>query len=332
MDYNVRDSSIYQDNEAFQVYDHSDDSVRIGMVRSQKEQPDGTYHYIVEVFKDGNQIPVSCTVLTRFGGVYNYEEYDVRGWQKIKVGGTMPPATASTYDLRSGDTVLVAFIDGKSREGVILGGLTHAGRHKLLSETDNVYMSSFYGIEEQIKEDGSYTKTFNGVPINLPVVDKALGQPIPPPQYNPIIAGSSYSFEADGSFTVTDGTQIIKIDKSAFNINISSSKSNIALDASGASVNSVDIALTANKDINLEATMNLISNSRNLSLKANKIAIGNDSFELIDGLIKLINNFGNLVINSPTGTCQPFNTAPTWATDIQPLVQKIQQLKTSLKG
>ena len=332
MDYNVRDSSIYQDNDAFQVYDSRDNSVRIGMVRLQKKQPDGTYHYIVEVFKDGNQIPVSCTVLTRFGGVYNYEEYDIRGWQKIKVGGKMPPSTASTYDLRSGDTVLVAFLDGKSREGVILGGLTHAGRQELLSETDNVYMSSFYGIEEQIKEDGSYTKTFNGAPVNLPEIDKALGQPIPPPRYDTMIAGSSYSFESDGSFTVTDGTQIIKIDKSAPNINISSSNSNIKLDNSSAQINSKDIGVIAEKDINLEATMNLISTSRNLSLKANKIAIGNDSFELIDGLIKLINNFGNLVINSPTGTCQPFNTAPTWATDVQPLVQKLQQLKTSLKG
>ena len=122
MDYSVRDSSIIPDPYSTSTYTSKDDSIRVGIVREERILQDKSTRYVVEVFMDGRQVPVSCVLMNRFGGIYNFEEYRVRPWGKIK-SDLLPPGTADKYTYRSGDTVVVGFLNGNAREGVILGGL-----------------------------------------------------------------------------------------------------------------------------------------------------------------------------------------------------------------
>jgi hypothetical protein len=335
MDYIVRDSSLYQDPDVFSVYDRRDSAIRVGIVREERETSEGTTRYIVEVFIGGNQVPVSCTLMTRFGGIFNYEEFRVRPWLKTSTGGMLPPSTASSYDLRSGDTVLVAFVDGKSREGVILGGIKHPGRDEQTSIGDIAYISVFNGLETKIENSGAYKVTFNGKPINDVLLDVPIGQPLPAPQYNPLVAGSYFGFEDDGSFTASDGSQMIKITKNPVSgsISIESGKNKMVFGgnpALGKTTLETDTLIFKALSTSIGTTKDFKLETLQLSLKGAKIAIGNDAFELFDGLVQLIDALGSLVVTSPVGTCTPLQAAPTWAAQVLPLKLKIQTLKASL--
>src|SRR5690606_17875171 len=111
-----------------------DTAIRVGIVREMRTVADGSTRYIEEVFIGGNQVPVSCQLMTRWGGAYNFEEYRVRSWAGSVSNGFLPPTTAGSYEFRSGDTVVVGFINGKSREGIILGGIQHESRDEEIGE------------------------------------------------------------------------------------------------------------------------------------------------------------------------------------------------------
>ena len=334
MDYITKDSSLLQDADAFSLYDSRDGAVRLGIVREEVEEKDGTTKYLVEVFMSGNQVPVMCDIMSRFGGAYNYEEYRPKGWARNTVGGLLSPTTASSYTLRDGDSVLVAFLDGKSREGVILGSIRHPARKEKIDKKKQAYISSFNGLETSIDDTGAYTVKFNGTPTqDLAPIQP--GVPITDPIYNPLIAGSYFGFSADGSYTVSDGSQFVKIVKNPISgsITLCSGKNKVVLGGNPAlgetsvttdtfAVKSLSTSIKAVKDIKAEALQ--------VSIKGTQMAIGNDVFELFDGLGQLIDGLGTLIVTSPVGLCTPLSAAPTWASAILPLKIKIATIKGSL--
>lgn len=336
MDYSVRDSSIIPDGYSTAAYVSKDDSIRVGIVREERLLEDDSTRYVVEVYMDGRQVPVSCVLMTRFGGIYNFEEYRVRPWGKVK-SGVLPPGTAGKYAYRSGDTVVVAFLNGNSREGVILGGLRHPGREEETTEGNIEYLSRFNGLETQIRTDGSYKVLFKGAAVNEALLDMPLGTPISSPVYNPLTSGSYFGFSSNGSFVATDSKQFIKIDKNVASgaIIIKSGKNtielggNIAIGTTTIKTDNIVMEAAMNASIKTNLDMNFQS-TKAISMKALQVAIGNDQIELIDGLVQLIDALGQIVVTSPVGTCTPIMAAPSWASAVVPLKIKFSILKGSL--
>lgn len=332
MDYSTPDSSIRWDPVSYKSHNHKDDSIRVGIVREMRTNKNGETRYIVEVHANGNQIPVSCKLMTRFGGAYNYEEYRIRPWAKLAPSGLLPPTTASTYDLRSGDTVIVAFINGKAKEGIILGGVDHASRSSNLGD-DIEYLSCFNGLETKIDSSGAYTVTFNGSPVNEALLDIP-GSPIAPAVSNPLTSGSFFKFDSDGSYTVSNGSDSsINITKGAFggSMTIKSGNNTIELGgdpfASELNVSSDRINLKSSLETTVTATTKVDVETTEANIKAIRVSIGNDVIELVSGLIELIDGIGAVTVTSPVGTCTPIQSAPQWAALVEPLKIKLQTLK-----
>jgi hypothetical protein len=339
MDYIVRDSSLLPNVESVRTMLHSDSSIRVGIVREERILESGIV-YMVEVLVNGKQVPVSCTVMSKWGGAHNYEEQTLRPWLNGFPSGMLLPASAGQYKGRSGDVVLVAYLNGQSREGVILGGLSHPARKSKLKGKSIAYISEFNGLERSITDDGSYKVTFKGY---APTNDATLkipptGVEILPPLYNPLTGGSYYGFNNKGSFIASDGKQFLKINKNLISGSIILKSGSVQMELGGNaalgafSVQAAKSVMDFKTSASIKATTGLALQSLQVSIKGTQVAIGNDQFELFDGLIKLIDALGSLVVTSPVGTCTPLMSAPTWTTQILPLKIKISMLKGSLKS
>lgn len=334
MDYTVRDSSIAANPHARAVRDGGDYSIRVGMVRQMKETPSGDVKYIVDVASGGRQIPVSCTMMTKFGGVHNYEDYVLRPWAKSFPTAFLPGGSSvSQYNLRSGDVVLVAYLEGQAREGVILGGLAHPARSKQVSAGDIEYNSKFNGIEKIITKNGSYKTLFHGAAINDALLDiPPTGADVPEPIYNPLAEGSYYGFSSSGSFIASDGNQqFLKIGKDNFQTTIVSGTASLTLNALGGIVNIRGTQLAVDSQLYFIKAAVIGADTTVFSVKAVQVAIGNDQIELVDGLLQLIDAIGSLTITSPVGLCTPFQAAPQWAASVLPLKIKLTTLKGALQ-
>jgi len=342
-DYSVRDSSIVPDRYTRAVVENNDNAIRIGIVREERVLKDGSTRYIVEVARGGRQIPVSCILMARWGGVHNFEEYRVRPWIKNFPANNLLPPSAGTFNKRAGDVVIVAFLDGQSREGVILGGCQHPARVQDKNESTKKgsieYINRFNGIETQIRANGSYKVTFNGAnPLNEKALAlPPLGQTPPAPIYLPNLAGSFYGFDPDGSFMVTDGKgMLIKLEKSLVTGNLILKSGTAKIELSGTPFTGffnlkADTVAAEAKTISMKAAISHTVESTLVSMKGIKMAIGNDVFELFQGLSDLIDALGTVVVTSPVGPCTPILTAPTWPQVIA-LQLKIKTLISSLSS
>ena len=338
MDYSVRDSSVRTDPDVFHVFDHKDCAVRIGIVREERLDSQQQTRYIVEVASGGRQIPVSCVLLSRWGGVYNFEEFRVRPWVQKFPANALLPSSAGKYELRSGDVVLVAYMEGQSREGVIIGGLNHPARSEVTTPGNIEYISRFNGLETQIRTDGSYKVEFKGAPVNQTLLEiPPTGTPIPDPVFDPLIAGSYYGFDADGSYVVSDGKQFIKIIKDEVtggNMVIESGNNRIDFGGNlvqgSMGLTTDNFAVAASMNASIKATVAVKVESLQASIKATQMAIGSDTFELFQGLSDLIDAIGTIVVTSPVGTCTPISAAPTWVAQVIPIKIKISTMITSL--
>jgi hypothetical protein len=313
----------------------------VGVVTSKTNALDEDHMmYVVECQVDGKQLPIACKVLSRFGGVYNYEEYNLRPWNALDVSDLPNPIAADSLEYRNGDVVVVGILGVDGRSGIILGGLKHYAREHKIPRDDIQYYSIFQGLETQIRDDGSYKVTFKGKPINEKLLELP---PIPTkaidPIYNPIISGSYYGFDASGSFIATDastlGPQMIKIfkDVASGSIILKSGQSvveiggNPALGQFGAKANT--ITLDALQAVNIGSKLNMNLQGTLLSIKGLQIAIGNDTVELVNALVELITELGQVIVNSPVGTCTPIATSPNWAAKVIPLQVKLMTLMSS---
>lgn len=342
-DYSIKDSSLYSDIDSSFLLDGEDNAVRIGIIREERDIGGGETRYIVEVFRKGKQIPLSCVLMTRLGGVHNYEEYRTRAWMKEPAISELAPTdTASTYDLRSGDFVIVTQLGGQGREGVILGGLKHPARKEATEYGKTQYSSSFQGLDTFIDDDGSYKVTFNGKATNTEISLDTLpsGQVIPPPEYNQEIAGSYFTFDAMGSYEVSDTLQSFNIDKvnkstifksgEITTIDFGAANEEKGLKNEGFAVKTTGgIVLNAKTtDIQAETKMNI--SGAETSIQGDKIALGNSTFELLEGLSKLIDALGKVFTTSPIGPNTPLESSPTWA-QVLAIKQQIDSITGSIQ-
>lgn len=339
-DYSVKDSTHENNAKQYSLLNGQDNTIRIGIIREETEVRDGSTRYIVEVFKDGKQVPLSCVWMTRFGGVHNFEEYRLRPWSRNPaIASNAGPASASTYDLRSGDRVVVAQLGRSGREGIILGGLTHPARGESTDRGSMAYHSSFQGIDTLIEDDGTYTVTYKGKPVNTEIALETppSGVTVQPPAYNPTTEGSFYQFDNLGSYTVSDGNdQLIKIKKQTGNIVIVSGDRRIEIGnadplgllSAGVSVKS-DVVKVSADDITVGAKNILLQGTSEAVLSGTKIAIGNSAMELLDTIVKIVDAIGKVTVTSPVGICTPLVSAPQW-TEVLLLKTLIEKSKTSI--
>lgn len=212
---------------------NKDFSIRIGIVREHvylttTEQT----RYIVEVWKNNKAYPMTCIRTSRFGGLYNYEEYNLRGFKPGETNSSL-----GNFTVVPGDMVIVAAANGDAREGMILGCINHFGRDEILPATGDIaFINEFNGIQTMINKSGEYRRTFKGQPTNLAKLNEAPnGKPYPLPEYNNNVGFSYYEFDKTGSYKITDNAtdkapQYIKIDKPNGKIEIVSGKTSLIID------------------------------------------------------------------------------------------------------
>lgn len=330
----IKDSSIWRNNYTDALVNRKDARVKVGIVRSvlYNDKILDDIKYIVEVHDDSVTIPITCIAMQKFGGPFNYEEFIYRGYVPAKGEANQGP-----YNTKAGDVVLVAYINGHPREGVILGSLKHTARKRKLSKADDVaYLSEFNGVHTSINKDGEYRLTFKGQPTNLSALNvPPNGTKIQAPTYNTSTGSSYFEFDKTGSFKVTDNSsgliQYIKIDKSAGLIDISAGNVKFKLEKNSEKasliaklydVSATDSIKETTKDFSVDA-------SSTVKIKAPKVAIGSGGVELLDKLISLIDGLGALTVISPVGMCAPLMATPQWA-QVEAVKSAINSIKGSL--
>lgn len=326
----VKDSSIWRDPFSFQKHNESDARVKIGLVRAaQFNKIRGEITYIVEVQDQGDKLFIPCRQLRRFGGVFNYEDYTLQTYKFDPKKDSIP-----AFDTKAGDMVLVCYLNGDSREGMILGGLVHTARESTLQPADGPqYLSQFNGIVTNINKDGELTVTFRGIPTNIDKLSLTPTAELPDPTFNDSVGTSYYKFDKTGSWTVSDNAtsnpQNIKIDKTAGTTTITSGKIILKM-----TKGSEDTQLkTKTLVINADTSMNTNTKdwatiaSATAKIKSPKIAFGTDGTELLDQITKLIDAIGKLTAISPVGPCAALKSAPQWTG-----VDAVKSAITGIKG
>lgn len=268
-DYIVKDSSVWLDNFSNKLLMGGDYSIRIGIVREHVYMQDsGETRYIVEVWKNNRSYPITCIRTSRFGGVYNYEEYNLRGFDAGNDN-----ASLTNYTVVPGDMVVIAAANGKSREGIILGAMNHVARDEILPSTGAIaYVSEFNGIQQTINKFGEYVVRFKGLPTNLnKLLEPPNGEDIPPAEYDTEVGGSFYSFDASGSYIVSDnstsGNQAIFINKPGGQIVVTSGNTALVIDKENESYS------IKNKVTTFDTTDQWNLNTKETNIKSNDVDI-----------------------------------------------------------
>lgn len=273
--YIVNDSSIHKSHVTHSLVMNKDCAVRIGVIRDEiylkatKETK-----YIVEVWDGGRVVPVSCIRTNRFGGVYNFEEYTHRGFNVSE-----SPSSNSVIALKAGDHVIIAYMNGDAREGVILGDISHSGRsEKLKAGEGPAYLSEFNGVEKSINIAGEYTTTFKGQPTNLKdLLNPASNEAIKDPTYDTAIGGTYTKFDSKGSWIVSDNSskiQSIYVDKPNGKITITSGATSLIIDKGTESyiVTNKKTMFNSTDEWSLTTKKTTIGSSDSYSLKSAKIS------------------------------------------------------------
>ena len=300
---------------------YSDTKIRVGVVYEEiVGENSGETTYTVMVSVGSHDVPVTCVRMSRFGGAHNYEEYNLRAYEDAAGTGLNKP-----YSQRAGDVVVIAFLDGSARKGVILGGIRHSSRtEKLTANKTPAYISRFNGIEKTISEEGALTYTYRG---STPASEASLktiptGIPILEAVDDPIAAGSTFGFNEDGNFCATDGdAQSIVVNKDKLgggNIVLTSGSTTVTL-AGGAGGQEVTIDTVG--DVTISTVKNVDISGLDISLNANKaiaiesklgVSITSAGSELLDLIITLIDELGAVKVVAPMGPCTSLNETPMW--------------------
>ena len=300
-EYIVNDSSIFLDQNQYSALNKTNSSLKTGqIIKVTKRTEKNDLVYIVEVFVSGIKIPIACTRMFRFGGIYNYEEYTYRPFN----GSPEDTGTISDETYKPGDVVIVAFLDGDSREGVILGGLTHPGRKNQIKDDTIVYASEFNGLETKINIDGEYRVTFKGQPTNLESLSNApTGDELEEPVYDMEVGSSYYEFDKTGSFKVTDNATekpiTIHIDKPGGILSLLIGETSAIFDKNSDTITvknkvtdiSSETSLSIKtKDMNVDASSSINAKSAKINTEGQLSQKGNTK---IDGNTEISGNFKN---------------------------------------
>jgi hypothetical protein len=312
----VKDSSIWQNSNAFSAVHSKDPFLRIGIVKQvHVEKRTGDIRYLVEFQDRNDSVEVTARTLRKFGGAFNYEDAVMHGY---KIDDKPDPVRA--FDAKAGDTVLVGFLNGESREAIILGGLTHPARKPTLDVTKGPqYMAEFNGIETSINDSGEYKLTFKAVPTNVKKLDNKPDKPLPKPTYDDKVGGSFLQFDKTGSIEINDkdkqGFQNLRIDKSKGTIVINSGKINLTMTKKDEKVELKCKVLNITSDDKIDGKTKefKMDASASVKVKSPKIAIGSDGVELLDQLFQLVEMLGKVTPISPVGPCTPLMSTPQWS-------------------
>jgi hypothetical protein len=326
----VKDSSVWGTSGSMAAMNAMNTTLRVGVVKKAfSETATSEMRYIVEVQYFNDKIPLSCRLLRRFGGVFNYEDYVYGGYT---YGDT--PDAVNTPEAKAGDVVLVGQLNGQGREGIILGGIMHSARKSSLDVKDGPqYRSEFNGVETFINKDGEYTVTFKGLPTNIAVLKDAPSQELPAPTYDTKVGSSFYKFDKTGGWTVSDNSsniQLINIDKASGVLNIKSGATSLVFSKGPESV--VLTSKTADWTIadQMQTTTKsfLVSASTKAYIKSPKVAIGKEGVELLDQLAQLIDKLGTVTPISPVGPCTPLKATAQWPA-VEAVKSKIKEITGS---
>lgn len=325
----VKDSSIWVDPAQRTALNRMDSMIRIGIVKAAFNDADtGELRYLVETQSHGQKINMNCRLMRRFGGVFNFEDYIYQGYTTT---GTPDPVAA--FNAKAGDAVIVGQLNGQGREGVILGGFTHAARTTTLQASGGPqYQSVFNGLQTSINKDGEWTITFQGQPTNLNLLSKTPSVAIPAPTYNTSIGSSFMKFDKTGSWTLSDNAtsnpQSIFMDKASGAITATSGAVSLKLNKGDQSTTLTCQVLNINSSNTITETTGdySLTASSTAKFKSPKVAIGTESIELLDQLTQLIMNLGLVTPISPIGPCTPLAATPQWA-QVQEIMTKLTQIK-----
>lgn len=329
----VKDSSIWQNSEAYSAVNKKDPYLRIAIVKKvYREERTSDIKYLVEVQDRNDSIEVNARMLRRFGGVYNYEDMVDRGYKFDD-----KPDPTRDFDAKAGDAVLVAFMNGEAREAVILGGLIHPARKSTLDITKGPqYASEFNGVETTINQDGEYKLTFKAQPTNLKDLDNKPGSKIQPPKYDEKVGGSFFQFDKTGSIEVNDqekekGLQNMRIDKPKGTITINSGKIKFEMtkEKELVTLKCKVLEITSDDKITGKTKEYSMNASKSVKINSPKVAIGKEGIELLDQLFQLVEALGKVQPISPVGPCTPIMNAPNWP-GVVSVQSKIKEITGSL--
>lgn len=295
MDNIVDDSSLYQ-----HLMDE-DYAIRVGMVREHIYIPStGETQYIVEVKLKNVIFPMACVRSVKFGGLYNYEEFNHRGFN---VGTNQ--STIGDFRICPGDMVIVAAANGNAREGIILGSIKHPGRQEILPADDSIsYVSEFNGLQKIINSLGEYRVTFKGTPTNIDKLSNTPdGSEYPLPTHDDAISYSYYQFDKTGSYVVSDNTdedpQSIMLDKPNGKIVITSGKTSLVIDKKNESYEITNKKVTFNTqdEFNINTKKTTIKSTELFQLEARDIKTKGKMAQEGDVSIKgNVNQTGNMTV------------------------------------
>lgn len=328
----IKDSSIWQNSNAFSAYNAKDSFVRIGIVKQvYREKRSTDLKYLVEIQDRNDSIEVSAVMMRRFGGVFNYEDVVYHGYKFDD-----KPDAVRAFDAKAGDSVLVAFLNGESREAVILGGLSHTARKSTIDVTKGPqYASEFNGIETTINQDGEYKLTFKAIPTNIKKLDDKPNKTLPSPTYDDKVGGSFFKFDKTGSIEINDkdkqGVQNLRIDKPKGTIQINSGKISLTLTKKDEKVElkCKVLNITSDDKVNYKTKEYKLEAEKSVKINSPKIAIGKDGVELLDQLFQLVEKLGAVTPISPVGPCTSLMTTPQWS-QVKQVQAKIKEITGGL--
>jgi hypothetical protein len=324
----IKDSSIWQNTNDFSAVNKSDPMLRIGVVKkASNDEKTGELRYLVEVQNHNDKIELNCKMLRRFGGVYNYEDFILRGYKFDD-----KPDSVTAFEAKAGDAVLVGLLNGQGREGIILGGINHAARSTAIKSTDGPqYAMEFNGVLTSINKDGEYTVTFRGQPTNIAKLSDLPNAKIAAPTYNTNIGSSFFKFDKTGSYELSDNAnsdkQYLKIDKPDGTISIVSGKISLKLTKASELVNlkAKTTDVVSDDKISMKTKEFLITSDTRAFIKSPKVAIGKEGVELLDQLAKLVEALGKVMPISPVGPCTTLMSSPQWP-GVEAVKAKIKEI------
>ena len=330
----VRDSSLYRHPASRPNRNESD--IRVGIVREENYYVENdTYMYNVDVQTGGRRYTLMCRQAEKFGDAYNYEE-----WKSRAGGPKTPLPTPPHYSKMVGEVVIVAHIDG-GQEGIILGCLRHPSRKSKLLKDKMSYISEYNGVETSIDNDGAYKLKFQGTPINVALLRALpIGSPIPKAIYNPVTSGSFMGFDKDGSYTLTDANKVlpqtVKVDKPGGKISIISGSVSIIIEklSQKISISNIDTEIKSKKSFKVSTLDAEISATKSVKIKSAKIAIGFNGVELLDTIVKFMEQVSDVCLSlstmTHTGNLGYPTTPPLNLADYLKVKAQVEALKTKL--
>lgn len=330
----VKDSSIWKSEGYLEAVYRRDPFVRVGTIkRIFYDKGSGDFRYQVEVIDKLDIIDTNARLMTRFGGVYNYEDFTLRGYKSDR-----DISEITDINIKPGDLVVVVFLNGNPTDALIIGALRHRARqHELKADDGPQYKSEFNGIETFINKDGEYRLTFLGQPTNIAKLNEKPKKPIEKPQRDKETSGSYVLLDKTGSIEINDvstkdgGNQMLRIDKKGGTIKIKSGSIDVTLtkkqekvdvSCKTVDVKAKDLFTVSTKDTNIKS-------SSSVKINSPKIAIGKNGVELLDQIFQLVEAIGMLTPISPMGPCTAMQAAPQWS-QVKQVQQKIKEITGSL--